>query len=267
MATRDSWLDTAVSGIRFRPDREKVRQELQEHLEDKTLDLRRIFPGMEEQEAQDRALAGMGDVQEVKAALAKVHKPWLGWLWQASRWLVWGMWMLFLVFNLADMKSGYDSFRGQTGSRIYHRIQGGQQAELGGYTFQITGAACVDRPERAKDTLQIIVRAASPRFWERIGWDALPQVLTAVGPDGTRYPMAESRSLEYTVETEPEGITRRSYLYIGVHLCSWEPFWREFEVCIPAEGWQPGDQVTLELDSEAGSISLSVPVTERVVIP
>ena len=33
------WLDTAVSGIRFGPDRAEVRQELLEHLEDKTLDL------------------------------------------------------------------------------------------------------------------------------------------------------------------------------------------------------------------------------------
>ena len=35
------WLDTAVAGIRFGPDRKAVRAELQAHLEDKAAD----FPG------------------------------------------------------------------------------------------------------------------------------------------------------------------------------------------------------------------------------
>jgi len=34
---RTSWLDTAVSGIRFGPDREAVRAELQQHIEDKAV--------------------------------------------------------------------------------------------------------------------------------------------------------------------------------------------------------------------------------------
>ena len=43
---RTSWLDTAVSGIRFGPDRKAVRAELEGHIEDKTADLQRIFPGI-----------------------------------------------------------------------------------------------------------------------------------------------------------------------------------------------------------------------------
>ena len=34
-------------------------------------------------------MTAMGDPEEVRAALAKVHKPWLGWLWQASRVALW----------------------------------------------------------------------------------------------------------------------------------------------------------------------------------
>lgn len=82
------WLETAVSGIRFRPDRLAVREELYAHLEDKALDLMRIFPDMDPDEARDRALAGMGDAEELKVSLARVHRPWLGYLWTASRWLV-----------------------------------------------------------------------------------------------------------------------------------------------------------------------------------
>lgn len=79
------WLETAVSGIRFKPDRAEVRAELLAHVEDKTLDLMRIFPNIDPDEAQERALAGMGDPEELKISLAKIHRPWLGYLWQVSR--------------------------------------------------------------------------------------------------------------------------------------------------------------------------------------
>ena len=49
------WLDTAVKGIRFGPDRRAARAELAAHMEDKAADLRRIFPDMTAQEAEERA--------------------------------------------------------------------------------------------------------------------------------------------------------------------------------------------------------------------
>ena len=82
---RDEWLDTAVRGIRFRPDRRAVRAELAAHLEDKTADLGRIFPDLTEEELRDRALAGMGSAAEIGKELARVHRPWLGWLWRISQ--------------------------------------------------------------------------------------------------------------------------------------------------------------------------------------
>lgn len=91
------WLETAVSGIRFKPDRLAVRAELYAHLEDKTLDLIRIFPDIDPDEARDRALAGMGDAEELKKKLEKIHRPWLGYLWTASRFLVWALLALCLV--------------------------------------------------------------------------------------------------------------------------------------------------------------------------
>ena len=81
MTNIDDWLDMAVSGIGFYVDRDEARKELKDHIEDKTADLMRIFPDMTETEAQKRTLAGMGDAEEVKVSLAKVHKSWLGRLW------------------------------------------------------------------------------------------------------------------------------------------------------------------------------------------
>ena len=84
--TFQTWLDTAVKGIRFGPDREAVRAELYGHLEDKIADLRRIFPDLKREEAEDMALSQMGDPDAIGRELARLHRPWLGYLWRASRW-------------------------------------------------------------------------------------------------------------------------------------------------------------------------------------
>ena len=64
------WLDRATAAIRFGPDRKEVRAELEAHLEDKALDFQRIFPGLTEAEARERAVSEMGDPMEVGKAQA-----------------------------------------------------------------------------------------------------------------------------------------------------------------------------------------------------
>ena len=64
------WLTIATRGIRFKPDREAVRNELREHMYDKIDDLRRLFPDMTFEEAQERAIRDMGDPNEIGKALA-----------------------------------------------------------------------------------------------------------------------------------------------------------------------------------------------------
>lgn len=78
------WAVQAASGIRFRPDREDVERELLEHMEDKQELLMRAR-GLDEEEAGREAVRQMGDAGQVKEELARIHKPWLGWLWKASR--------------------------------------------------------------------------------------------------------------------------------------------------------------------------------------
>ena len=104
-----SWLDTAVGGIRFGPDRAAVREELEAHMEDKAADLQRIFPGISREEAEERALSEMGDPAEIGKKLARIHKPWLGWLWRASGVLLALVLIAFLGLNFA---LGDDAFLG-----------------------------------------------------------------------------------------------------------------------------------------------------------
>lgn len=85
--------------IRFGPDRAEVRAELCAHLEDKAADLRRIFPDMTDEEAGVQALREMGDAAEIGKEMARLHKPWLGYLWMASRVLL-GLALALLAVEL-----------------------------------------------------------------------------------------------------------------------------------------------------------------------
>ena len=107
-APAETWLDTAVKKIRFGPDRAAVRAELSAHLEDKTLDLQRIFPDMTREEAQERAVSDMGDPAEIGAELAKVHKPWLGYLWRASQVLL-GVALTAAILSFQSCQSGWEN--------------------------------------------------------------------------------------------------------------------------------------------------------------
>ena len=262
------WLDIAVEGIRFRPDREAVKAELLEHIEDKTADLQRIFPDMEEKEAQERALAGMGDAWELKSALAKLHKPWLGYLWQASRIALLALFLVYEViffFGLGRVEE-YGGLWGRTSTEVYNPIKDGERARLGGYTFQITAAAYLEfpetglRPEGAqREQIQLALRVSSPKFWERIDPYGVYNSLTAVAPNGTQWPMDRADIRMY----ESFDVYQ---IYCGAAVSRWGPCWREFIVYLPAEDWRPGDVAALELDSERGGIRLAVPVTEKVVV-
>ena len=79
------WLDLATAGIRFKPDREAVRAELKAHIEDQAEAIRRRHPDLSEEEAERQAADQMGDPEEVGRALARLHRPWLGYLWRASQ--------------------------------------------------------------------------------------------------------------------------------------------------------------------------------------
>lgn len=83
------WLEAATAGIRFGPDRKAAAAELREHIEDKAADFQRFFPDMTGEAAVDRAVSEMGDAAEIGKELAKIHKPWLGYLWRASQVLLW----------------------------------------------------------------------------------------------------------------------------------------------------------------------------------
>lgn len=261
-----AWLDTAVSGIRFSLDRKAVREELEAHMEDKLAGLRRSFPDIPEEEAQERVLAGMGDAEELKHSLAKVHKPWPGWLWFASK-IALGILLAFALMAFCAQEEASKNLLvgGYRGYPMANYAQDGipdrpepEKAELGGYTFQIIDTAYLDYPEESisySDSIKVVFRVSSPRFWERVDSEAVYKALTVTAPDETRYPVSQNRVLNSLDENVP----------ISMDMARWGIWYRDFYIFIKEKDWSPGDRVTLDFDFPIGSFSLSAGVTEQVV--
>ena len=77
------WLRQATAKIRFSPDREAVRRELAGHLEERVEAEK--ARGLPQREAEAAAAAAMGDPDVLAEELGRIHSPWWGYLWRASR--------------------------------------------------------------------------------------------------------------------------------------------------------------------------------------
>ncbi len=261
-AREEWWLDLATSGIRFGPDRRMVAEELAAHLEDKAADLRRIFPDMTEKEAWERAVSEMGDPAEIGKELAKIHRPWLGYLWRASKWGAATLVALLMAVNffLNDHVQLYGYPLWGRESTVYGRTEG-EKIQMGGYTFQIVGAACLDYPQDRKssrDQVQVAFRVSTPRFWERINEGTLQSALTMTGPGGRSWDMDR-----VTLEQDPETMSDR--MICGLQRAEWGLFHDTYAAYGDVE-WSEGESICLKFHFGKGSFTLTVDDLERVVM-
>ena len=93
---RNYWLDRATEKIRFQPDRRRVRRELEDHI----LDRMEASP-LTGYEAEQAAVAAMGDPEALAVELGRIHTPYLGWLWRGSQWLLVLLVIWFLLGGVA----------------------------------------------------------------------------------------------------------------------------------------------------------------------
>ena len=90
---REEFIDSVCAKVRFTPARKQIADELRAHLEDRAAMLE--AHGVTPEDAAARAVASMGDPEEIGAALDREHSPFWGWMaiWtDIARYLV-----LFLV--------------------------------------------------------------------------------------------------------------------------------------------------------------------------
>ena len=259
------WLDTAVSGIRFKPDRAAVRAELEGHLEDKMADLRRIFPDIPDLEARDRALEGMGDPAAVRRELARVHRPWLGYLWYACRGVLAAAVLAALLFaGLPALMGENDSY-----SRDWYwsvRPEGWvppAPAAAGDYTLEVVQAARWEEHFHRTDgtgeevwsceSAAFRLRVSAPWPWDRPPGriDSLEQYLRGTDSGGRTFSFVCQPGNDdpfYDQPVEPG----------GAGLC-----WREYllycQDITPGAAW-----MALEYDFGGRAFSIRADIPERV---
>ena len=167
------WLELATLPIRFGPDRRAVRRELEGHLEDRAQDLRRIYPELTEKEARERAAADMGDPVEIGRALARIHRPWLGYLWRASQAAA----VIAAVCLVRTVGLAALNLWEQAGWEQEDREEWVYAAEIpfvcpeptqaGLYTLQVEGTLNLSEEGDELGNLALAWTAASPLVWER----------------------------------------------------------------------------------------------------
>ena len=75
--TPTEFINTVCAQVRFKPDRPGIARELSAHLEDRAEML--MAHGFDEDTARSRAVAAMGDPEEIGRELDKEHSPFWGW--------------------------------------------------------------------------------------------------------------------------------------------------------------------------------------------
>ena len=260
--TQQSWVETAIRGIRFKPDRAAVEAELRDHIWDKIADLRRIFPDTTYEEAEERALSQMGDAGAIGKELAKIHRPWLGWLWRASQ-VALGVTMaaVVIVGLMAFLGGGTGWFLPGEGFEP-RDLKGG----ISGVEYmepcpdrEVIDGRWITRPQAAmvewKNDLRlgVVLRAVSPRFWERESRN-LRHRIRAVDSLGNEYPSYEERWNSLGGNTE-------EWKYVSGSPDGRSPFHRDYVLWVngidPAAEW-----VRLDYDWLGRSFSMTVDLKE-----
>ena len=146
MIVFDDWCFRAVAQIRFKPDRDAVYRELKAHLEDHYEAL--LSQGFSTEEAQRLALDAMGAAEEIAPQLGEIHKPWLGYLYRAVKWITIPLcaWALFLLIAFTGSHihtlistANYDSLAAKGEGGYYCKPNVTDSSD--GYRFRITEAA------------------------------------------------------------------------------------------------------------------------------
>ena len=175
------WCEKAVSGIIFPPDQRKVFRELMEHMEDHYDILR------EEGYCEDIAIAmtveAMGDPYPIARDLAQIHRPFWGYVLQATQViLVIALVITLIPFIRHAWKSDYtppmstdwavfreDAYGEGTGRILRHLSEPNISRKTDGYTYTLTNALCWHNEEYGNNVFIVYLKEFHPLPWAEHG--------------------------------------------------------------------------------------------------
>jgi len=201
----ERWCASAVSGIRYKPDRRKVYAELYAHLEDRCAAM--TDAGVPEDDAVKRTLEAMGSAAEVAEQLEQIHRPFWGRLLRFSRWLllIAAVMAAFIVLpwlrglalvtpgDLASALSYYGNAEGFDTNHAKHlwTVESAARDSSDGYRFTLRRADgwLSDRAdvlgETEADSVDLTVECFNLRPWAR--YSSVQYEFYAVDSLGNRY--------------------------------------------------------------------------------
>ena len=251
---REQWCGKMCEQIRFRPDRSAVWEEMKGHLDDKRDAL--VASGLSLQDAETAAVAAMGDPEEVGRQMNAVHKPWLGWLWKLSGWVLAAA-ILFGMFSagaamvdgnregesvytefLDPMQTVYTDYDGARWTRLLYEDEDLEKGKWGRYTFRMEKTAVWDAVEGLRLYAEMKVGGFLP--WEPA---LVLRRLYAVDDLGNRYDLMRDGAESWlSAYSNRGGIFSRSYDVQIKGLCP-EAQWVELRI---------DDEMTLRVELREG---------------
>lgn len=142
----ENWCSRAVRQIRYPPDRNAVYAELYQHLEDRCESF--TAKGIPEEEAKEMAVAAMGNPEEIAPQLAKIHRPFWGYCYSITKWVLivaMAITLFPLLFHLFGVQSYFSNpddtlYDGQThqhyGEKAFY-AEPNETVKLDGYRITL----------------------------------------------------------------------------------------------------------------------------------
>lgn len=144
------WCTEAVTKIKYAPDRRAVYDELRQHMDDRCEDY--LEQGMPTEEAINKAVEVMGDPKELAIQLAAIHRPFWGFAYSISKWLLRIAASFVALAILGSIVAYIDNTQNERSDRLYTRpteptftqflyAEPNCTDSSDGYTFTVTRAA------------------------------------------------------------------------------------------------------------------------------
>lgn len=166
------WLDRATEKIGFDPDREAVRRELEDHLQDRQE--RYAARGLAPEEAEAAAVADMGDAADIAEELGKLHRPFWGYLWTFSKLLLGLAFILILIRVLGGLEGwsverikSWHLYEGYYDFTVASRQRLPGSVTVGNYTVSAS-AVLLEPADEGEQWFCLSLRFVPHIIWERV---------------------------------------------------------------------------------------------------
>ena len=212
-----------------------------------------VGQGMPPADAERRVIKEMGSDRETGLLLRRIHKPYLGWVWRATQWLlvialilaclnfVWWKRDLYFIDASASIfrRDLFESTADDSGKRV---LNPGCTDSSDGYTFTVPKAACWDD----RDAFYFRMEVTNPRPWA--GYTDAPRWFHAVDSLGNYY------YAYYEGDRSTEGTVVGNGGRTGLFSYTWD-MWIDNYVSRNA------DWLELRYDKEGRNVALRIDLT------